>query len=72
MAVLDENNFRIWQTGSTPTVLYSPGLTPSASFRLPIETSDTYYLVFSNETGTDARTVKSEIFLFSTVDQGEL
>jgi hypothetical protein len=72
MAVMDENNFLIWQTGNTPAVLYSPGLTPSASFRLPIDASDTYYLVFSNETSTDARTIKTEIFLFSTVDQGEL
>jgi len=72
VAVMDENNFQIWQAGNTPAVLYSPGLTPRATFRLPIDASDTYYLVFSNIKGTDARIVKSEIYLFSTVDVGEL
>ncbi len=72
IAVMDENNFQIWQSGNTPAVLYSPGLTPRATFRLPIDTSDTYYLVFSNINGTDARVIKSEIYLFSTVDVGEL
>lgn len=72
IAVMDENNFQIWQSGNTPAVLYSPGLTPRATFRLPIDASDTYYLVFSNIQGTETRTVKSEIFLFSTIDAGEL
>ena len=70
MAVMNESEFQTWQDGGTPGVLYSPGNTPSASFRLPIDDSDIYYVVFSN-TGSDAVTVKSEIFLISTTDQGE-
>ena len=72
IAVMSESNFQQWQAGNTPQVLYSPGLTPRASFRLPIEDSDTYYLIFSNTQSSDPRVVKSEIFLFSTVDVGEL
>jgi len=72
IAVMDENNYQIWQAGNTPAVLYSPGLTPRANFRLPLDTTDTYYLVFSNTQGSDSRTVTSEIFLFSTIDAGEL
>ena len=72
IAVMNEENFQLWQAGDTPRVLYSPGLTPRASFRLPIDESDTYYLIFSNTQGSDARIVKSEIFLFSSIDAGEL
>ena len=72
IAVMSENNFQRWQTGETPDVIYSPGLTPRASFRLPIEDSGTYYLIFSNTQASDSRVVKSEIFLFSTIDVGEL
>lgn len=72
IAVMSESNFQLWQAGETPRVLYSPGLTPRASFRLPIEDSGTYYLIFSNTQGSDSRIVKSEIFLFSTIDAGEL
>lgn len=72
VAVMDENNFQIWQAGDTPSVLYSPGLISRATFRLPIDATDTYYLVFSNTQGSAARVVKSEIYLFSTIDAGEL
>ena len=72
IAVMNQDNFLIWQTGTTPAVLYSPGLTPRATFRLPIDASDTYYLIFSNTQNSSDLTVKSEIFLYSSIDEGEL
>ncbi len=46
MAVMNESEFRTWQTGGMPGVLYSPGNTSGETFRLPIDDSDTYYIVF--------------------------
>ena len=63
MAVMSESEYRIWQEGGTPRVLYSPGETSGETFRLPIEDSDTYYIVFRNA-GTNAVKVKAKIFLF--------
>ena len=72
MAVMNESDFiTLQESGTTPRVLYSPGNTPRDSFRLPIDESAVYYVVFSN-LGSDAVTIKSEIFLISTTDQGEL
>ena len=70
MAVMNESEFRTWQDGGTPGVLYSLRNSPGASFRLPIDESDIYYVVFNN-LGSASITVKSEIFLLSTTDQGE-
>jgi hypothetical protein len=72
IAVMNETNFQTWQSGATPAVLYSSGLTPRTSFRIQIDTTDTYYLVYSNVQGTDPRTVKSEVFLFSSSEVGEI
>lgn len=71
-AVMTESNFQQWQAGNTPSVIYSPPASPRVSFRLPIEDSDTYYVVYSNIQNTAPRIIKSEIFLFSSVDVGEL
>lgn len=64
MAVMNESEYQTWQEGGTPVVLYSPGETSGETFRLPIEDSDTYYLIFRNA-GTNTVTVKAEIFLLS-------
>ena len=68
MAVMGESEYQTWIEGGTPTVLYSPGETSGETFRLPIDDSDTYYIVFRNA-GANTVTVKAEIFLLSTVEQ---
>ena len=68
MAVMNESEYQTWQEGGTPVVLYSPGETSGETFRLPIYDSDTYYIVFRN-TGTNAVTVKAEIFLLSISEE---
>ena len=65
MAVMSEFEYQIWQQGGTPGVLYSPGTTSGETFVLPIDASDTYYIIFRN-TGANTVTVKAEIFLLST------
>ena len=67
MAVMNESEFRTWQTGGFPGVLYSPGNTSGETFRLPIDDSDTYYIVFSNR-GTTAVTIEADISLFSIAE----
>lgn len=65
-AIMNEANFQSWQSGGTPTVLYSPGLTPSDSFgRLDITESGTYYLVFKNTQASSAVTVDAKYTLYS-------
>ena len=68
MAVMGESEYQIWQEGGTPVVLYSPGETSGEPFRLPIDDSDTYYIIFRN-TGTTAVRVTAEIFLLSIIVQ---
>ncbi len=68
MAVMGESEYQIWQEGGTPVVLYSPGETSGETFRLPIDDSDTYYIIFRN-TGTTAVRVTAEIFLLSIIVQ---
>jgi hypothetical protein len=68
MAVMGESEYQTWQEGGTPVVLYSPGETPGETFRLPIDDSDTYYIIFRN-TGTTAVRVTAEIFLLSIAEQ---
>ncbi len=63
MAVMTESEYQTWLEGGTPTVLYSPGETSGESFRLPIDDSDTYYIVFRN-TGANTVKIKAKIFLF--------
>ena len=63
MAVMGESEYQTWQEGGTPVVLYSPGETSGETFRLPIDDSDTYYIIFRN-TGTTAVKVEAKIFLF--------
>ena len=67
MAVMNESEFRTWQAGETPGVLYSPGNTSGETFRLSIDDSDTYYIVFSNR-GTTAVTIEADISLFSIAE----
>lgn len=67
MAVLAESELRTWLEGGTPDVLYSPGETSGETFRLPIEDSDTYYVVFSNS-GTNDVTIEADISLFSIAE----
>lgn len=67
MAVLAESELRTWLEGGTPDVLYSPGDTSGETFRLPIEDSDTYYVVFSNR-GTTPVTIEADISLFSVAE----
>lgn len=67
MAVMNESEFRTWQAGEVPNVLYSPGNTSGETFRLPIDDSDTYYVVFSNR-GTTAVTIEADISLFSIAE----
>ena len=71
MAVMIESEFRTWQENGTPDVLYSPGDTSGATFRLSIDDSATYYVVFSNR-GTNAVKIKADISLFSTNEQSEI
>lgn len=68
MAVMGEDQYQTWIEGDTPTVLYSPGETSGETFRLPIDDSDTYYIVFRNA-GANTVTIKAEIFLLSTTEQ---
>ena len=68
MAVMGEDEYQTWIEGGTPTVLYSPGETSGETFRLPIDDSDTYYIVFRNA-GANTVTIKAEIFLLSTTEQ---
>ena len=68
MAVMNEYEYQIWIEGGTPTVRYSPGETSGETFRLRINDSDTYYIVFRNA-GANTVTVKAEIFLISTSEQ---
>ena len=68
MAVMTEDEYQTWIEGGTPTVLYSPGETSGETFRLSIDESDTYYIVFRNA-GANTVTVKAEIFLLSTAEQ---
>ena len=68
MAVMGEDEYQTWIEGGTPTVLYSPGETSGETFRLPIDDSDTYYIVFRN-TGANTVTVNAEIFLLSIAEQ---
>lgn len=68
MAVMNEFQYQNWLEGGTPTVLYSPGETSGETFRLPIDESDIYYVIFRN-TGSNTVTVKAEIFLLSTAEQ---
>ena len=68
MAVMTESEYQTWIEGGTPTVLYSPGETSGEPFRLRINDSDTYYIVFRNA-GTNTVTVKAEIFLLSTSEE---
>ncbi len=67
MAVMNESEFRAWQAGGEPDVLYSPGNTAGETFRLPIEDSDTYYVVFSNR-GANAVAIEADISLFSIAE----
>ena len=67
MAVMTEAEYQTWIEGGTPTVLYSPGETSGETFRLRINDSDTYYIVFRN-TGANTVTVEAEIFLLSTAE----
>lgn len=68
MAVVTESQYQIWQTGGTPTPLYSTNIVSEDTFSLSIDDSDTYYIVFLN-TGQNTVTVKAEIFLLSTAEQ---
>lgn len=69
MAVMNETEYQTWTDGGIPEVLYSPGNSSGESFILPIDETDVYYVVFNN-TGSNAVTVKSEIFLTSTSTEG--
>ena len=60
---MSESEYQTWQEGGTATVLYSQDETSGETIRLPIEDSDTYYVVFRNA-GTNTVTVEAEIFLF--------
>ncbi len=68
MAVMSEFQYQNWLEGGTPLVLYSPGETSGETFRLSIDESDTYYIVFRNA-GANTVTIKAEIFLLSTAEQ---
>ena len=63
IAIMSESEYQTWQEGGTATMLYSQDETTGETLRLPIEDSDTYYVVFRNA-GTNTVTVEAEIFLF--------
>jgi len=65
-AIMTESNYQNWQAGQSSSVYYSPGSVPGDAFRVNIDESDTYYLIFSNVQQTAAHTIEAEIFLFST------
>ncbi len=45
---MNEYEYERWKEGGDPNLLYRSGLTFSDRFCLPIENSDTYYIVFFN------------------------